>query len=288
MAAGFARRVYAIEHRPWDGPWNGPLSKMHYGRLAGLLLHRSIGVSDEINASAVDEFHFPARKMRTCLNWVHPDFQLATEQQRTDARTEFGIASQVVLVGFMGRLAPEKRVDVLLRAFAMLPRSAHPVELGITGDGWKRTALTQAATELGIAERVRFFGWSTSPATMLRACDIFVLPSLVEGFPLALIEAMACGCACLAHPMSSTMQLIEDGKSGVLIDMSDAEGLAKGLAGLIERTPEQRHQMGLAAAARIASEFSRERQLPHLLAALDVAAAVLPQSGPRRLAFNRS
>lgn len=288
IAAALARRTYSIAHRPWDGRWNRRLSEAQYGRLSGMLLHRSIGVSDEINTSAINEFQFPAGKMRACLNWVHPDFHPPTEQERRGARLALGIAPEVMLIGYLGRLAPEKRVDVLLRAFALvLPHVKPAIELGLTGDGWKRHALTQLAGELGIIDRVRFLGWSTSPSTMLRACDIFVLPSLVEGFPLALIEAMASGCPCIAHPMSSTTRLIEHEKSGLLVDMNDAEGLASGLTGLIERPPESRTQLGVAAAERIAKEFSRDRRLPNLLAALDIPAAALPPSGPRRLAFNR-
>jgi glycosyltransferase involved in cell wall biosynthesis len=286
-AAGLARRVFAIEHRPWENPWPWRMSKTQYGRLSGLLLHRSIGVSDEIKASAIGEFNFPARKTRTCLNWVHPEFRLPTDQERRDARAELSIAPSTLLIGYVGRLAPEKRVDNLLRAFAGLAgRFKFPLELGIVGGGWKRQALTRLGVDLGIGNRTRFLGWSTTPSTMLRACDIFVLPSLVEGFPLALMEAMASGCACLAHPMSSTTRLIENGKTGMLIDMTAPEGLAGGLTELIGMGPERRQQIGTSAAAYIAAEFSRERRLPDLLEALDVENSTLPPAGPRLLSFN--
>lgn len=289
VTASLARRVFAIEHRPWTDPWRGRMSKTQYGRVSGFLLHRSIGVSEEIKASAISEFLFPARKMTTCLNWVHPQFHLPTEAERRDARAALSVAPSALLVGYLGRLAPEKRIDVLLRAFAMLAdRFERPIELGITGDGWKRKELTELAAELGIGHQVRFFGWSTTPWTMLMACDVFVLPSVVEGFPLALMEAMAVGCPCLAHPMSSTRRLIESGKTGMLIDMTAAEGLASGLGDLIEKGPEGRRRMGSAAAAQIAAEFSRERRLPDVLAALDMLPAALPQARPRLLAFNGS
>lgn len=288
-AAGLARRLFTIDHRPWEHAWPGPMSKRQYGRLSGLLLHRSICVSDEIETSAVGEFGFPARKIRTCLNWVHPEFAPATSQQRLDARAALAVAPSTLLIGYMGRLAPEKRVDLLLQAFAMLAGGLAPrIELAIIGDGWKRRPLNQLASELGIADRVRFLGWSTTPSTILGACDLFVLPSLVEGFPLALMEAMASGCPCLAHPMSSTTRLIESGKTGLLADMTSAEGLAAGLSQLIGQGPERLRQIGAVAAARIATEFSRQRRLPDILDALEVEAPVLPQPGSRLLAFNGS
>jgi glycosyltransferase involved in cell wall biosynthesis len=288
-AASLARRVFAIEHRPWTDPWRRRISKRQYGRLSGLLLHRSIAVSEEIKASAVGEFSFPARKMTTCLNWVHPQFCLPTDSERSEARAALSVAPSTLLVGYAGRLAPEKRIDVLLRAFAILARrSQRPIKLGIMGEGWKRQELTELAIELGIAHQVRFFGWSTTPWRMLRACDVFVLPSLVEGFPLALMEAMAVGCACLAHPMSSAGRLIENGKTGMLVDMTIADGLAAALHDLIERGPDDRRRMGSAAAAQLAADFSRERRMPDLLAALDIPATTPPQARTRLLAFNGS
>jgi glycosyltransferase involved in cell wall biosynthesis len=288
-AAALARRVFTIEHRPWQNPWPWRVSKTQYGRLSGLFLYRSIGVSDEISASAISEFGFPAKKTRTCLNWVHPEFRPPTEQERRDARAKLLMAPSTLLIGYVGRLAPEKRVDILLQAFATLAgRLKLPLELAIVGGGWKRKALTQLGADLGIQDQTRFLGWSTTPSAMLRACDIFVLPSLVEGFPLALMEAMASACACVAHPMSSTMRLIESGKTGLLIDMNSPEGMAAGLAELIDMGPERRARIGTAAAARLAAEFSRERRLPDILDALDIKSSTLPLSGPRLLEFDEN
>lgn len=288
-AALSARRLFTIEHRPWEKDWPWRLSKAQYGALSNLLQRRAIGVSDEIEASAVDEFGFSPRKVRTCLNWVHPEFRAPGDQERRDARARLALDPSTVLIGYAGRLAPEKRLDVLLQAFAGLASAPGVrLELGLLGDGWKRKALAQLAADLGIADRVRFLGWSTTPSAIFRACDIFVLPSLVEGFPLALMEAMASACACVAHPMSSTERLIEDGRTGVLVDMTTPEGLATGITGLIARGEGERRRIGVAAAARIAAEFSRERRLPDMLAALDIEVSLLPAPGPRLLAFGRS
>jgi glycosyltransferase involved in cell wall biosynthesis len=88
--------------------------------------------------------------------------------------------------------------------------------------------------------------------------------------------------------MSSTMRLIESGKTGLLIDMNSPEGMAAGLAELIDMGPERRARIGTAAAARLAAEFSRERRLPDILDALDIKSSTLPQSGPRLLEFDEN
>jgi glycosyltransferase involved in cell wall biosynthesis len=279
-AAGLAGRIFTIDHRPWEGSWPWRISKAMYGRLSGLLVHRSIGVSAEISTSAVREFAFPAHRTATCLNWVHPQFHLPSEQEPREARSDGSSGPPGLIVGYLGRLAPEKRIDVLLRSIAVL--------VVIAGDGWKRAELMALANQLGIGQQVRFPGWSTAPWKTLRAFDMFVLPSLVEGFPLALMEAMAVGCPCLAHPMSSTLQLIDSPKTGMLVDMTTPDGLADGLGDLIARGPAYRAQMGAAAATRIATEFSRERRLPDILAALEISVKDLPSAPRRLLSFHRA
>ena len=282
----FGRRVYTIEHRPWEGEWRSILPKTMIGRMNSRLVYRSIGVSSEIAQSAVNDFSFPTRKVATCLNWVAPEFTQRSERERMEARAALGVPPGMTLVCYMGRLAPEKRVDELLRAFAAIPSDDDTLLL-IGGDGWKRTSLVEQARQLGIDRRVRFTGWTTDPRPLLAACDLAVLPSLVEGFPLALMEAMGVGCLCLAHPMASTEELIADGSNGLLADLSHTESFAAALARGLAQDRQSRETLGRRAAETIASRFSRERRLPELLAALDcpIDAKELPAMRPRKLSF---
>ncbi len=287
IVASIGRRVYTIDHRPWTGPWASPFPPRLYGRVSGALIRRSIAVSEEITTLAVQNFGFPRAKIATCLNWVHTQFSPVRENDRRDARAAFGLAPENIVIGYAGRVAPEKRIDVLLQAFAMLPDfQGASIELAIVGDGWKRQELTELARKLGVADRVRFCGWLETPQAALAACDVFVLPSLVEGFPLALMEAMAMGLPCLAHPMSGTRRLIDSGKTGVLADLTSPAELAAALHGLVSSSIETRQAMGQAAAARIAREFSRETRLPCVLQALDVNVPHVPEAASRRLAFD--
>ncbi len=281
------RRVYAIEHRPWEGEWRSVVPKKLFGRLSSWLLYRSIAVSSEIAQSAIRDFSFPARKVTACLNWVAPEFKRRSGREQAAARAALGISPRTTVLGYLGRLAPEKRVDELLRAFARLPPGDDTLLL-IGGDGWKRQSLIEQVRELGIDRRVRFTGWTSDPRAVLAACDLVVLPSLVEGFPLALMEAMAIGCMCLAHPMASTGELIADGQNGLLADLAHAESFAAALARALARDDQARETLGEQAAKTIATQFSRERRLPDLLAALDcpVAAGDLPGMRARALSFD--
>jgi glycosyltransferase involved in cell wall biosynthesis len=194
----FGAAVYTIVHRPWEGPWTFHISKGCYGRLSSKFLKRVVAVSNEIAASTTDDFCVPAQKIAVCLNWANPVFKVPTAAERKRAREELGISPSAIVIAYLGRLAPEKRIGALLQAFAEV---AAEVSIALTlvlfGDGWKKQSLREEAQALGIEERVYFFGWMSEPWSALRACDIFVLPSVVEGFPLALVEAMATGCAFL-------------------------------------------------------------------------------------------
>jgi len=286
VARLLGRRVYTIEHRPWEGAWPSRLSKTMVGWLSGLLTHRSIGVSSEIVEAASREFSFPARKLALCQNWIAPSFRPPSDSERAAARAAARVPPGRLVVGYLGRLAPEKRVDALLRAFAALPRGLDALLL-VGGDGWKRQSLVELVAALGVTDRVRFTGWTADPRAFFAACDLVVLPSLVEGFPLALMEALAAGCLCIAHPMSSTRELIEDGFNGILADLADPAHFAAVLTATLETDRQRRDAMGARAAETLASRFSRERRLPALLSALDcpIGSSALPPMRARELSF---
>jgi glycosyltransferase involved in cell wall biosynthesis len=138
MAAAslLAGAVYAIVHRPFEGPWTSRLSKALYGRLSSMLLTGVIAVSDEITSNITHDFRIPKERVSTCRNWANPAFRIPTAAERTESRRALDIA---ILVAFLGRLSPQKRVDALLQAFAAVTTDIEaPIKLGLFGDGWKK------------------------------------------------------------------------------------------------------------------------------------------------------
>ncbi|MEP6563491.1 MAG: glycosyltransferase family 4 protein [Mesorhizobium sp.] len=272
IAKALGRTVYTIEHRLWHLEWTSVLSKPRYGAVMNACVRRVITVSTEIADIAVEEFHVATDRLRICFNWIDPKFSPPGIDRRRDARWRLGLPEDATVIGYLGRLGPEKRVDVLIEAFRQhleRRRSSNPV-LVIAGDGWFRREIESAAAQSGVAGRIRFVGWHSDPRDIFDALDLFVLPSLVEGFPLALMEAMACGLACLAHPMSSTLELIDNGRSGIVSDLSSAELLGDELTRLEDAGREHRSAMGQAAAKTIAEVFSRDVRLRAVLVALDI------------------
>ena len=134
----------------------------------------------------------------------------------------------------LGRLVPLKGFDLLLRAFARSQAAALGWRLSIVGEGAERARLTALAGELGIGEWVSLPGLLGEPAREYARSPIFVLSSRYEGFPNALLEAMAHGCAVLSFACpSGPAAIVDDGESGLLVAPEDVTALAAGLDRLL-------------------------------------------------------
>lgn len=157
----------------------------------------------------------------------------------------------------MGRLSPEKGFDVLIRAFAQLAPWYPDWTLQILGTGRQREPLERLAETLGVRDNVQWLGWVERPEAILLDASVFVLPSRYEGFPNALLEAMACGLPCIASDCDSgPAEIIRDGLDGLLVPPDNVEALANTLRQLVA-DPGRRTALG-GRAVDVATRFSRE------------------------------
>ena len=125
------------------------------------------------------------------------------------------------------RLSPQKGHAFLIRAMKFLVDQGHDLELRLAGDGPRKEQLTNLTDELGISDRVSFLGFLTEDEVIreLQDSDLFILPSFVEGLPVSAMEAMAVGVPVIATNIAGTSELIEDGRTGLLVRPSDARAL---------------------------------------------------------------
>jgi glycosyltransferase involved in cell wall biosynthesis len=158
------------------------------------------------------------------------------------------------VIGSVCFLRAEKRIDLLLEAFARVRQLRPRMKLFLLGGGPQLEELTALVRQLGIENDCIFHPAESQVAGWLRAIDIFVLPSDSEAFSNALLEAMACGCCPIGSRVGGTPELINDGHNGLLFRKGDVADLTDKLARAIT-DDELRHRFGCASAARARDEF---------------------------------
>lgn len=176
---------------------------------------------------------------------------------RDRKRAELGIDTNTCLIGAVGRLTPVKGLEYLLRAARILVSRQCRVQIAIVGDGSLREALEQQARDLGIVENIVFLGHREDTQELMFALDIFALPSLSEGIPMALLEAMAAGRAIVASRVGGIPEVIRDGVEGYLVEPKDVQGFADRCLQLIESS-DLASRLGLSARRRVEQNFSAQ------------------------------
>lgn len=170
----------------------------------------------------------------------------------------------------MGRLFPVKGFDLLLRAFAVALAQVPGWTLDIWGEGPERPELEALAQDLGLAGHARLPGLTDNPFGILGGADLFVLSSRAEGFPNALVEAMACGLPVISTDFGGAARdIIRHGVNGLLVPAEDPSALATALVSLMA-DPEARAQLS-ARAGEVVQRFSSQRVIGQWEQALDLA-----------------
>ncbi|HEX9050135.1 MAG TPA: glycosyltransferase family 4 protein [Anaeromyxobacter sp.] len=216
------------------------------GRLASAFVAVSAPIRDELLAAGI-----PASRIRRIPNGVDTSrFAPATPGERAAARAALGLGDGPVAV-YAGRLSPEKGADVLLEAWARMPRSG--ATLCVVGDGPARPSLEALAARLGLRGSVRFEGSAGDVGPWLRSADAFALPSRTEGLSLALLEAMASGLAVVATDVGAAREATGPG-GAVVVPPERPDALAEALAAVLA-DPARAAALGRAARSRAVARF---------------------------------
>lgn len=274
--------LYTIEHSLPEhlGSTDGRRSKLR-DALAVRLIQRAIAVSETIRQAMLNVLRFPPERVKTCENWVDTSYFAPDAAGRTEARRKLGVDDDSFVIGFVGRLAPEKRIDHLIRGFSRFRKSySGTTRLVIVGSGWKEEELRALTESLDLGRDVTFVGWADESVRYYRAFDLFVMVSIYEGFPITLLEAMACELPCLSHEIGGAIggpaRCIRHGENGFLIP-ADCVGqrLEDWLSEVAALSAGERRRIGQAARRTVAEQFSIELRLPNLLEQIDAEDAAV-------------
>jgi glycosyltransferase involved in cell wall biosynthesis len=219
-------------------------------RRSGALVAVSEATADDLRAT----LRLPAEDVKVVHNGI--PFRAGA---RTKVRDELGLSEGELLLVAVGNLYPVKGHAVLLRALAALRRSGAvadvPWRLALAGRGEEEPKLRALARDEGIADQVTLLGYREDVPDILAAADLFVMPSLSEGLPLALVEAMAAGLPVVVSEVGGVPEVAEAGKEAILVSPGDPAPLAEALARLMGDA-DTRAAMGAAARERAHRDFS--------------------------------
>jgi glycosyltransferase involved in cell wall biosynthesis len=181
---------------------------------------RTVVPSRTLERIALEKYRLPASRVSYVPNGI--DLKRFRSGRSPETRERLGIADQDMVFGTVGGLRPEKDLGFLIRAFleAAIPNS----RLVLVGDGPCRPALEQAAREFGLGSRVCFAGAAEDPVEYYRAFDVFVMTSLTEQMPLALLEAMASGLPAICTDTGDTSLLLASQRAPELLRVGDLDG----------------------------------------------------------------
>jgi len=158
------------------------------------------------------------------------------------------------IVGYVGRLSEEKGLQYLIEAGLLLKGQGEAFKILIIGDGSKRKELEDLAKGKGLENEIIFTGFQNDVEKWLPALDVFVLPSLTEGTPMALLEAMSAGIPPIASAVGGIPKVVEDGVNGFLVAPGDFRMISEKVMAL-KKNPDHRKRMASESVKLIKNRF---------------------------------
>jgi len=256
LAAGFSGvpanlssiRVIEAEHR-----FLLPLDRITSGWVT-----RYTAVGEAVRRFAIEQLKLDPARVKTIPNGI--DLRAFAGLEAEPVRREFRIPAAAPLIGMMGRLHAQKGVDIFLQAVSKLRADFPELKALVIGEGPDRGALERLAASLDLSAAVIFTGLRHDGPALLTALDLFVLPSRYEGMPNVVLEAMAAGKAVVAAAVGAVPELVQEGRTGLLVPPEDPEALARAIRALLQDA-ELRRRLGANGRGRIEQEFSLEKMI---------------------------
>jgi glycosyltransferase involved in cell wall biosynthesis len=251
-AAALLAGVPAVCTAHSSDPWRGWHQRLADGILSRLT-DRVVAVSEDVARSRRSRERVPRAKLTTIRNGVDLarfDPRMGVGPTRAALRLPDGIP----ILGIVGRLHPAKGHPVLFEAVRRLLAQGREVALLVVGEGELREELEALARRLGLEGSVRFLGRRADIPALLNLLDVVVMPSRWEGLPIGLLEAMAAARPVVAAAVGGIPEVIDHGKTGILVPPEEPEPLCAAVARLLD-APAEARRLGEAARARALARY---------------------------------
>ncbi|HEV3083769.1 MAG TPA: glycosyltransferase [Gemmataceae bacterium] len=213
-----------------------------------------IAVSTDLHRWLLEEMRLPPALCSQIDNAIDLE-QYRRRRTQATAKEELGWRSDRLVIGSIGRLAPEKRFDLLIRSAAQLLKRGWPIDLVICGEGNERQQLEHLIADLGCALSVHLLGHRADPLHLYEAMDVFALASEREGLPNVLLEAAAMEVPIVATQVGGVSRIVRNNINGLLVQAHATDAFTSALERLLKDVG-LRAQMGQAGRGIIADEFS--------------------------------
>jgi glycosyltransferase involved in cell wall biosynthesis len=225
-------------------------------RIGGMLSDLIIAVSEADRQLAINFKIINPNRIITIHNGL--DISYSTIEQKSKA--VLGLQDDHRIIGTVANFYPTKGLPFFIQAIPYVRDVFPETNFVIVGDGRQRSELERLTTELGLDSCLFFLGQRDDVSQILPLFDVFVLPSVKEGLPYALLEAMAAARPVVATAVGGVPEVIMDGQTGLLVPPKDPEALAQAIITFL-RNPERARAMGEAGRKRVLEHFTVERMV---------------------------
>ena len=224
-----------------------------------------IAISQHVRQHLLYDFYLNEKYLRLIYNGTDlsrfPDEISLAEKK--ESRIAFGFDPDVPTLGIVARLSSVKGHEFFFKALAGI-RDDYDFQVMVVGEGPEEESLFDLVKRLHLADKVRFLGMMENTLPVLKAMDVFVLPSLQEGLSLSILEAQACGLPVVATNVGGISEIVENERTGILTQPRDDKALGKAIVRFLE-DPESAENMGYAGKVLVDRQFSLEEMVKKVI-----------------------
>ena len=250
---------------PVEGYDVGPMKMLLYkafDRFSERFVDRFLVVSSVLEEAMIHGHGIPREKVVKIYNGVETDHYKPHNQEvgRRRIRREYSVNESEILIGSLGRLVWQKGFEYFLQSIPALIRDIPKVRFMLVGEGPLRQELERLAMSLGIRDRLVLTGYHSDIRDMMAAMDVVVIPSVLEGFPMITLEAMAMEKPIVATRIDGITEQIMDGREGILVPPRNTANLSQAIIKIVSN-PNMAFTLGKAARRRVTTEFSVQQMI---------------------------